>query len=577
MIFYDFEVFKHDWLAVFIDRKTTKETVIVNDKEKLEAFYEANKKDIWVGFNNARYDQWILKGILAGFNPKEINDWIIVQGKQPWKFSRLLNRFYTVQYDVMTSLNRGLKVYEAYQGHSIIESSIRFDTDRKLTERELEQTIMYCRNDVIETANLFFLNLEDFHAHLELVRMTGEQPDMTLLSKTKVQLSAMILEAQKPIEDRGDEFDIDFPENLKIEKYREILDWYSDPKNKTYKIDHADKNPTKNELKMMIGGIPHQLGYGGIHGAIDGYHGTGYFLLADVTSLYPSLMIEYDLLSRNCSKAGIERYKEIYKERLELKKAGKKAEQLPLKLVLNSTYGAMKYKFSRLYDPRQANRVCVYGQLFLVDLIEKLEGTVEIIQSNTDGILMKLDRKEDFYKVDDICFEWEKRTRLSLEFKEYHKVFQKDVNNYLLVDHTGGYTGIGEVKRLSDLDNNLPIINRALVDYMVHGTPVEQTIRACDDLIMFQQVDKLSDKYEHFLHNGIELNERCVRSFASLDPMDTGFKKLHGSTGSVEKVSNSAERVFVENGNVVHTKVPDKLNKNHYIEMAQRRLEKFGV
>lgn len=155
MIFYDFEVFKHDWLAVFIDRKTTNETVIVNDKEKLEEFYEANKKDIWVGFNNARYDQWILKGILAGFNPKEINDWIIVQGKQPWKFSRLLNRFYTVQYDVMTSLNRGLKVYEAYQGHSIIESSIRFDTDRKLTERELEQTIMYCRNDVIETANLF--------------------------------------------------------------------------------------------------------------------------------------------------------------------------------------------------------------------------------------------------------------------------------------------------------------------------------------------------------------------------------------------------------------------------------------
>lgn len=140
----------------------------------------------------------------------------------------------------------------------------------------------------------------------------------------------MILEAQKPIEDRGDEFDIDFPENLKIEKYREILDWYQDPKNKTYRIDHANKNPTKNELKMMIGGIPHQLGYGGIHGAIDGYHGTGYFLLADVTSLYPSLMIEYDLLSRNCSKAGIERYKEIYKERLELKKPERKPSNFPL-------------------------------------------------------------------------------------------------------------------------------------------------------------------------------------------------------------------------------------------------------
>ncbi|MDV5043037.1 hypothetical protein, partial [Faecalibacterium duncaniae] len=33
----------------------------------------------------------------------------------------------------------------------------------------------------------------------------------------------------------------------------------------------------------------------------------------------------------------------------------------------------------------------------------------------------------------DICWEWEERTGMRLEFDEFQKVFQKDVNNYLIV------------------------------------------------------------------------------------------------------------------------------------------------
>ena len=38
----------------------------------------------------------------------------------------------------------------------------------------------------------------------------------------------------------------------------------------------------------MIAGVPHQFGWGGVHGAVDKYHGEGYFLNMDVASLYPS-------------------------------------------------------------------------------------------------------------------------------------------------------------------------------------------------------------------------------------------------------------------------------------------------
>ena len=52
MIFYDFEVFKEDWLAVFIDVTKKKEYVIINNPDELKALYEANSKDIWVGYMN---------------------------------------------------------------------------------------------------------------------------------------------------------------------------------------------------------------------------------------------------------------------------------------------------------------------------------------------------------------------------------------------------------------------------------------------------------------------------------------------------------------------------------------------
>lgn len=71
MIFYDFEVFEKDWLAVFIDVTNKKEHVIINSPDKLKALYEANRKDIWVGFNNRHYDQYIMKSILLGMNPKK--------------------------------------------------------------------------------------------------------------------------------------------------------------------------------------------------------------------------------------------------------------------------------------------------------------------------------------------------------------------------------------------------------------------------------------------------------------------------------------------------------------------------
>ncbi|WFD12235.1 hypothetical protein [Tepidibacter hydrothermalis] len=575
MLFYDFEVFKEDWLVVVIDMTNKKEHVIINDPDALEKLHSENVNEIWVGFNSRHYDQYILKGILCGFDPKRINDYIIVKGNPGWKFSSLLRNIKLINYDVMTGIDRGLKTFEGFMGNNIKESSVPFDIDRKLTQEELNETVKYCRHDVEQTVEVFLERKDDFEAHMGLVKLAcKDKPlDLFLLSKTKVQLSSIILDATK--KDHNDEFDIDFPSTMQIEKYTEVVDWYKNPENRKYKVDPDNPRSKKNQLDIMVAGVPHVFAWGGVHGALDKYSGEGYYLNMDVASLYPSLMIQYNLGSRNMKDPN--KYEEIYHTRLKYK-AEKNPLQLPLKLVLNGTYGAMKDKNNQLYDPRQANRVCVYGQLLLLDLIEKLEPHCQIIQSNTDGVLVKMNRYEDFELIDDICYEWEQRTHLVLEFEEFRKVFQKDVNNYIIVSPDGKYKSKGGyVKKLNNLDYDLPIVNKALINYMVHNIPVEQTIDKCDDLKEYQLVSKISGKYTHILHGEEIVKEKCIRMFASTLPTDLGVKKVHAKTGKAAKMPNSPENCFIYNDEVNGVKVPSKLDKEWYINMAKKRLSDFGV
>lgn len=578
----DFEVYLEDWLVVLIDPSKKQETVIVNDPDHLQRFYEENKHDIWVGYNSNHYDQYILKSVLLGMDPKKVNDWIIKKDRPGWQYSSLFKKIPLNNYDVMGNVDRGLKFFEGCMGSMIKESSISFDTPRKLTEAELQETVKYCRHDVEETIKVFLHRIDDFNAHMGLVKIAceGQPLDLSLIGKTKAQLSAHILKAvQKP---HDDEFDIDFPDALVLKKYTNVLDWYKDPENRCYKKPIAGrKTEQKTQLETMVAGCPHQFGWGGVHGALEKYTGTGLFLNMDVASLYPSLMIRYNLHSRNM--ANPKKYEEIYHTRLKYKKE-KNPLQAPLKLVLNSTYGVMKDKGNGLYDPLQANRVCVYGQLLLLDLIEKLEPHCQLVQSNTDGILIKMPDGQNpnkwYEKIDDIAYEWEQRTGLTLEFDEYVKVFQADVNNYIVIDRDGKYKSKGAyVKKLSDLDyGDFPIVNKAMVDYMVKGIPVEQTINQCDQLKDFQMVTKIGRKYKHLLYGGKILNEKCVRVFASMRNRDGDLKKVSIRTGKPEKVANSPEHCFMWNDEIHNVKCPDHLDKQWYIDLTKRRLkEKFGL
>lgn len=564
MVFYDFECFKFDWLVVLIEPDKKETTVIVNDRQKLIEFYTTHKEDIWVGYNSRHYDQFILKGIICGFDPWDINEHIIIKDLSGYSFSTLLNKVFLINYDVMPNPPIGLKTLEGFMGNDIKESDVDFRIERKLTPEEIEETIKYCTHDVGQTIEVFLNLIDDFNTMLYFVKHF--QYPLAYIGKTKAQLSAIMLGGNST----GHEYrQFDFPilDCIKLDKYKEVMEFYKNPLNHDY----------GKTLDIDVCGVPHRFAWGGGHGAIKKYHGKGIYLMIDVTAYYPSQQQQYKFGYRVMDHP--ENFEFIHGSNIKFKRAGNKKARLPFKIMDNAISGQLKQSISTLYDPASNNAICINGQLLLLDLVEKLEPYCELIQNNTDGILVRLYDYNDFDKIDDIVYEWEQRTGMKMDFDEFRgEVFQKDVNNYLVVDReTGAVKRKGAyVKSLSKLDYDLPIINEALVSYMVDGTPVEKTINGCHDLIKFQKIVVLSGKYDYVKHNGKRYHYKCYRVFASKDRHDGQIYKCRIG-GKAAKFGNTPEHCFIDNSNVNDKETPDNLDRQWYIELAKKRLEQFGV
>lgn len=568
LLFYDFEVFKYDWLVVVMDMTAKKIHVIINSPEELEALYKANIKEIWVGFNSRHYDQYILKAILCGFDPKKVNDYIITKGNPGWKFSSLFRQFPLWNYDVMLNTDVGLKSFEGFMGNDIKETSVPFNIDRKLTPEEIAETVKYCKHDVEQTVQVFLKRTEEFNTMMYFIKHFGLSMDY--ISKTKAQLAAEILGGNRKGADFDDEFQFPILDCLHLNKYKHIAEWYANPENHDY---------SKKQDKQIVAGVEHTFAWGGGHGARAKYSADGVFLIIDVTAYYPSLQKKYHFGYRVMNHP--ENFEFIHDSNIAYKRKGDKKARQPFKIMDNAISGQMKQKSSALYDPMSNNSICINGQLLLLDLVEHIEPYCELIQNNTDGIIVKLkDYEHDFDVLDDVVYEWEQRTGMKMDFDTYiGTIYQKDVNNYLLIDRKTGAVKAkgGYVMKLNDLSYDLPIINKALVDYMIHGIPVRRTIMECQDLREFQLVSRISSKYTHILYGDKPIKEKCIRVFASNNPADPGVKKVHAVRKTTAKLTNSPEHCFIFNDDVKGVPVPDKLDRQWYIDFANKRLSDFGV
>lgn len=574
MIFFDLEVFSFDWLLVTFDGKDF--TYIENDKESLQQYYQDHKHDLWIGYNCKGYDQYIVKAILLGINPKLVNDWIIKEGKAGWQFTNKFKDIGLNIYDCMV-FSKSLKQLESYLGVNIHETDIDFDIKRPLTDEEKRLNREYCRDDVYNTALVFQHTQDDFKAHMGLCQLAGEP--ISSMAKTKAQLSAKILKAKR-LNPRywDEEYNFEYVQCVKDYdyKHKDVLDFFDSIR---------DTKDPKSKYDTELYGVPHTFALGGLHGAVENYfydseQDTGHILLhIDVASFYPHIMTEWSLLSR--AVPSVQTFIDIMDLRLKYKHE-RNPLQAPLKICINGTYGqsgAGKYEdgkyqvLSDLYDPVRMREVCINGQLMLLQLIEDLSD-YQLIQSNTDGLIYKVP-KTYVQDLKSIVSKWEQRTKMSMEYDFITYMAQRDVNNYIAVFDNGTIERKGgAVKKSTKLDYDLPIVADSVVEYFVNGVDPTEYIMKENDMSRFMKTYKLSSKYSHAIYNGEVLTDKVYRVFASRSRKDGIVYKCKDG-GKPEKFASCPVHCKIVNCNIQDMKVENWLDKQWYIDEAWKRIKSF--
>ena len=583
LITYDCEVFAYDWLVTLKDKETGAYTCIWNDNEALKM--ALSDDCIYVGFNSKHYDQFIIKAIVAGFTPQEIkqvNDYII-GGGQGWDCPMLKDFYFAFSnVDIKDDMQMGLslKAIEGHLGLSVKESTVPFDIDRPLTAEEKQETEYYCKHDVDTAEKLIDIRKDYLKNKVHIGRLAG-LTDVRAMGMTNAKLTAAMLKASKKPHD--DERKYVYPEKL-LREYipPEVFAFFD----KMYDPSISDKELFSGKLDFKIGDCPGVVGYGGIHAAIPNYFfeesDNRVIRNKDVASYYPHLMTLCGYTSRNIPSAEI--FENVLDTRMKAKASGDKATANALKLVVNTTYGALLNKYNDLFDPLMGRSVCITGQLFLLELAEHLYSEVDglkIVQLNTDGIMLECDR-DQLELVDSICEEWQSRTGFELETDSVSKIAQKDVNNYVEVQADGkskakgGYLvkGISTVGAFN-INNSCCIVATALKEYFVNGTPVEETINDCTDIFQFQIIAKAGAKYREAYHmvDGVkEPVQKVNRVYATADERYGKLFKVKAEDDSTAKIEMLPEHCIIDNDNQLSI---SDVDKSFYIEMAKKRVNDF--
>lgn len=590
IIIFDFEVFPHDTLLgakVISDKQST--LIQTWDLEEIKAFYYENVDAIWVGHNNGGYDNFILQAIVNGFNEEQVKHVsnLIIEDNQ--RYHQL--RIPLVYYDLMQNHYVSLKTLEGYFGKNISETEVDFNTPRKLNDKEKRLTESYNRDDLDQTELDFKHQLAAFNLRVDSIKEFNLP--MSCMNVSGTRLAEEVLGAKKT---KGIENWVVKPhiyDTLQVEN-EEVKQFFLN-----------DDFRTGKNVFVTLCGAEHKLGAGGIHAALKKYH-TDHALYFDVSGYYNLVMINYDLLPRSIPAEGKEKYKQMYYDQLEMKKTGD-PRRGAYKTILLSVFGAMMNEHCRFYDPYNGLLVTMTGQIFLVDLLEKLEGKVKVIQSNTDGIIVE---PFDWSKKDeiiDIVKAWCERTGFVIKPKEIFDIYQRDVNCYLYKDENGEIQTLGEAVKdygkwqwpfwKESYNSKEPVIMpECIVNYLVYHKKPEETIKEnMRNLRMFQYLcKKLSYSWVEFekveLTTGnveVETLQNVNRAFALKSDEYKGmiYKYKYGENKKGEtvikktKVSNLPDSVFVYNDEILSDEAVDTLTQlidyDYYVARAYERIQEF--
>ena len=555
--FFDFEVTPNWWCVTFGDLPENldelnegikdKFTVIdsdMNNARDLVIQLLREKFHVMFGYNIKGYDLVIANAIYQGFTPQQIfivSDLII----NPDKFET--NKEYcrlasfakkklrnVVFEDLLDDGSGSLKEKEAILGLDIMETTVPFDKE-DLTDDDKRDIIHYNKHDVYASM-VFYKFVVKAYASVKLVM--GRKfniPIETCYASTNARLVSIALGAKRVSHSDENRIDICLPERIREYCYNNM------PKEVIDRI-----LASKDGFKTILFENEVAFGNGGVHStpnSIIAKNNEGlyvesdseYMLMnVDATSYYPSEMIQFKLLSRNVSSYKV--FVDIFDERIAIKHKVNKTKKddednYANKLVLNTTFGASGNKWLDLYDPYMCTSVCRVGQIFLTSLACKLYNSIEslkIIQLNTDGILCYF-KRSDIELVRSCMNEWTNVSGIQMEEEIVEKIWQLNVNNYLLVKYNGSIKHKGAWLNYDKFrpgyimmsPQNANVCARAAIQFLIYDkNPIKYIVNhdVLEDFVIICTKGPTFKGVVQRLSNGMEIDLfKCNRVIASKD------------------------------------------------------------
>jgi DNA polymerase elongation subunit (family B) len=497
----------HTGKTVLLDVFGEKCSLSESDIKKLKAILTSGTT---FGFNSKNYDIPVILQALKGktcLEIYELSKFIVETGSKSWQTLKRYNlkelsrmKHFDIQ-EPAPAVMISLKLYGG-RLHSKKLQDLPIDPHATLTKDQTEILRKYCVNDLDTTIDLY----KAIESRIQLRKDMSKEYGVDLLSKSDAQIAEAVIKTElykkgitrklyAPELDENETVRYEVPDfiTFKHPRLKELLELIRSTRFELTASGSVKLPETLSKFKLEIGSTKYKIGIGGLHSQEKKQivkSDNAYMLIdKDVTSYYPSIILNQGLYPKQMTKKFLDVYRSIVERRVQAKRDGNKVVNESLKIVINGSFGKFGSKYSALYSPQLLLQTTITGQLSLLMCIETLEAqSFKVVSANTDGFVTLVERtRQELYE--EICTDWECHTGFNLEANEYKALYSRDVNNYLAHCSNDDLKGKGIFAKESLMKSpQAKITVDAVVQYLVHGTSIEETIKACQDVTKFLSV-----------------------------------------------------------------------------------------
>jgi hypothetical protein len=509
-----------------------------------------------VTFNGRNYDFPMLAYALSGADNhdlKEASDALIVDELKPWNFYRHF-KCQELSYDHIDiqEVAPGVLVsLKSYGGrlHMPKMQDLPYDPSIDLTREQMAEVKLYCGNDLATTVALY----KEIIQRVELREQMSAEYRTDLRSKSDAQVAEAVIKAElfrlngkklsKP-SPKEQQFFYKTPSYMRFEtpKLQEVLAMVARSPFTAKANGQIEMTEELAKTLITIGDTTYKLGIGGLHsqeseqsvtqnglyraGKLVSSHEDVLIVDRDVTSYYPSIILNQELFPEKLGRDFLEVFRVLVKRRIEAKQTAKELEKKglytkdeqkqlhgqaaidyfktidveeqtrldravtvmdSLRITINGAFGKLGSAYSQLYSPDLMVQVTVTGQLTLLMLIERLElAGIPVVSANTDGLVSYYPRSRKD-EVAAIVSRFEAETLFQFEDTEYLGLYSRDVNNYVAIKTDGKIKTKGAFGQGGLMKNpQTEICNEAFIEHIKDGkVSLGDTIRDCKDITKF--------------------------------------------------------------------------------------------